>query len=73
MEFTVTTGKDGRVEVLFVDGRLTDSEGQIVFTDRIFADAMDAEMFLLTDDFAQFCGAFIAAPHWREHVQVRPV
>ena len=38
MEFSVTTGKEGRVEVFFgADGRLTDAKGQVVFTDKIFA------------------------------------
>jgi hypothetical protein len=69
VEFTVTTGRDGRVEVFFVNGRLTDAKGQVVFTDKIFADAMDAEFWLLNDTFAQFMGAFIAAPYWREHVE----
>ncbi|MGA8271318.1 MAG: hypothetical protein WB919_07135 [Candidatus Sulfotelmatobacter sp.] len=69
MEFTVTTGKEGRVEVFFVNGRLTDGKGQVVFTDKIFADAMDAEFWLLNDLFAQFMGAFIDAPYWRVHVE----
>ena len=70
MEFSVTTGKEGRVEVFFgADGRLTDAKGQVVFTDKIFADAMDAEFWLLNDTFAQFMGAFITAPYWRECVE----
>jgi hypothetical protein len=69
VEFTVTTGKEGRVEVFFVNGRLADANGQVVFTDKSFSDAMDAEFWLLNDTFAQFMGAFIAAPYWRECVE----
>jgi hypothetical protein len=61
VEFTVTTGRDGRVGVFFSDdGRLTDADGQVIFTDRVFADAMDAEFWLLTDQFVQFMGAYMA-------------
>jgi hypothetical protein len=69
VEFTVTTGKEGSVEVFFVNSRLTDAKGQVIFTDKIFADAMDAEYWLLNDLFAQFMGAFIDTPYWREHVE----
>ena len=62
MEFSVVTGKDGKVEVwLSADGRLTDAGGQVIFTDRQFADAMDADYWLnFCDDFAKFMGAYIA-------------
>lgn len=70
MEFTVTTDVTGGVAVyLGADGRLTDGKGQVIFTDRVFADAMDAEFFLVTDGFANFMRAYIAAPYWREYVE----
>ena len=60
MEFTVTTGKGGRVEVFFVDGRLTDAEGQVIFTERTFVDCIEADYWLhFCDDFARFMGAYI--------------
>lgn len=73
MEFTVTTGRDGRVEVFFVDGRLIDSSGQVIFTERVFADAIEADYWLhFCDDFARFCLAYIANgvhSSGREHVE----
>jgi hypothetical protein len=61
LEFTVTTGKDGRVEVHFgADGRLTDGRGKVIFTDKLFADAIEADYWLhFCDTFARFMGAYI--------------
>jgi hypothetical protein len=61
MEFTVVTGKEGKVEVwLSADGRLTDAKGQVIFTERVFADAIEADYWLhFCDDFARFMGAYI--------------
>jgi len=72
MEFTVTTGRDGRVEVFFVDGRLTDGKGQVIFTERTFVDYIEADYWLhFCDDFARFMGAYIVTR--REHVEsLRP-
>jgi hypothetical protein len=58
--FTVTTDATGGVPVYFTDGRLTDTAGRPIFTDRTFDDEMDAEFWLLNDLFAQFVGAYIA-------------
>ena len=73
MEFTVTTGRDGRVEVFFVDGRLTDARGQAVFTERVFTGAIEADYWLhFCDDFARFMGVYIANgvhSSGREHVE----
>jgi len=59
--FSVTTGKEGKVEVRFgADGRLTDAKGQVIFTDRVFADEMDADYWLhFCDHFARFMGAYL--------------
>lgn len=62
MEFSVVTGAKGKVECwLDSAGRLRDAKNDFVFTDRAFADASEAERFLLTDLFAQFMGAFITS------------
>jgi hypothetical protein len=66
--FRVRTDATGGVECwLDSNGRLRDAKNDFVFTEKVFNDAMDAEMFLLTADlFAQFMRAYIAAPYWRE-------
>jgi hypothetical protein len=67
--FRVTTDATGGVAVHFDDGRLTDGRGQVVFSEQVFNDPMDAEFWLLTADlFAQFMRAYIPAPYWREIV-----
>jgi hypothetical protein len=58
--FTVTTDTTGGVAVTFKDGRLTDAEGRPIFTDRVFADVIEADYWLhFCDDFARFMGAYI--------------
>jgi hypothetical protein len=58
--FSVTTGKGGRVAVYLVDGRLTDGRGHVIFTDAVFADAIEADYWLhFCDDFARFMGAYL--------------
>jgi len=74
VEFTVTTGKEGRVEVFFVDGRLTDAKGQVIFTERVFTGEfaeIEADYWLhFCDDFARFMGAYIGgASTRREYVK----
>lgn len=61
MEFSVVTGKEGKVEVWFrADGRLTDAEGQVIFTERTSVDYIEADYWLnFCDDFAKFMGAYI--------------
>jgi hypothetical protein len=67
VEFTVTTDATGGVAVyLGADGRLTDAKGQVIFTDRVFADAIEADYWLhFCDTFARFMGAYIG----REYVE----
>lgn len=61
--FTVVTGKDGRVECwLDSAGRLRDAKNEYVFTERTFADPIEAEWWLQTDLFASFMQAFITHP-----------
>ena len=72
MEFTVTTDVTGGVAVTFgADGRLTDGRGQVIFTDRVFADVIEADYWLhFCDDFARFMGAYIGgASTRREYVE----
>lgn len=52
---------------LGADGRLTDGEGRGVFTDKIFADPMDADMWLMLDDDGRFFMAYLSFD-WRRYV-----
>jgi hypothetical protein len=68
--FTVTLPADPTEGVecwLDSNGRLRDAKNDLVYTDRVFADEWDAEMFLLTDLFSQFTGAYMAKKKSRSY------
>jgi hypothetical protein len=52
---------------LGVDGRLTDGEGHAVFTDKVFADPMDADMWLMLNDDGRLFMAYVSFD-WRRYV-----
>jgi hypothetical protein len=51
---------------LGADGRLTDGEGHVVFTDKVFTDPMDADLWLSFDDDARLFMAYINFD-WRKY------
>jgi hypothetical protein len=53
---------------LGADGRLTDGEGRGVFTDKVFADPMDADMWLMLDDDGRLFMAYVSFD-WRRYVR----
>ncbi|HTT17966.1 MAG TPA: hypothetical protein VMG82_03410 [Candidatus Sulfotelmatobacter sp.] len=52
---------------LGADGRLTDGEGRGVFTDEVFADPMDADIWLMLDDDGRLFMAYVSFD-WRRYV-----
>ena len=65
MASTVMKGQSDRLLVhsgeifLDSDGRLIDADGAYMFTTKTFTDPWSADLWLMTDDDARFCLAFI--------------